>query len=57
VIQILFHFVGGVFLSLLITENYGYKALWPIIVATSIPPALAELSMVIRIHVLKSTPY
>jgi uncharacterized membrane protein YoaK (UPF0700 family) len=57
VIQILFHFVGGVFLSLLITENYGYKALWPIIVATSIPPALAELSMVIRIRVLKSTPY
>ena len=56
-IQILFHFVGGVFLSLLITQNFGYQALWPIVIATSLPPALAELSMLIRIHVLKSTPY
>ena len=56
-IQILFHFIGGVFLSLLITENFGYEALWPIIVSTSIPPAVAEIFMLFRIHALKSTPY
>ena len=56
-IQILYHFVGGVFLSLLITRNFGYQALWPIIISTSFPPAIAEVSMLIRIHILKSAPY
>ena len=56
-IQILYHFVGCVFLSLLITQNFGYQALWPIIISTSFPPAIAEVSMLIRIHILKSTPY
>lgn len=56
-IQILFHFVGSIFLSLFITENWGYQALWPIIIACSFPPAFSEIAMIIRVRFLKSTPY
>lgn len=41
-IQIFFHFIGGIFISWLITNNWNYEAVWPIVVCTSLPTALAE---------------
>jgi len=55
--QILFHFIGSLFLSWLITQNWGYTALWPIIISCNIPTALAEVGMLVSIYVLKTTVY
>ena len=55
--HILFHFVGGVFLSMLIHQNWGYQALWPIVVSCSFPTAMLEVGLWVRTRVLKSAPY
>jgi hypothetical protein len=51
--HILFHATGSIFLSWLITQNWDVTALWPIILATSLPTALLEFSIIIGIYVLK----
>ena len=57
VFQILFHFVGSIFLSMFITQNWGYQALWPIIISCSFPPAFAEFAMFVRLNVMRIGPY
>jgi hypothetical protein len=55
--QIFFHFAGGIFLSWLITENWHYKALWPIVISCNIPTALIEFILLLNVHVFKTTVY
>jgi Transmembrane protein len=54
-LQIFFHFIGGIFMSWLITNNWSYQALWPIVVATSLPPALSEICVIIVINAFRSS--
>ena len=55
--QIFFHFIGGIFLSLIITQYWGYNALWPVVVTTSFPPMFAEIYMLVKIYHLKTAPF
>ena len=55
--QIFFHFIGSIFLSWLITENWNVSALWPIVISCNLPTALAEVGMLFSIFVLKSVVY
>eukprot|EP01039_Chlorochromonas_danica_P002343 gene2342-2565_t len=57
VIHIFFHFVGGIFLSWLITLHWSYHALWPIVVSCNLPTALYELSVLLGIYVFKVIVY
>jgi len=57
IIQIAFHFTGSIFLSWMITEIWTYDALWPIVVSTSIPTALIEVTMLLAIYVFKIVVY
>ena len=52
--QILFHAMGSIFLSWVITENWDYTTLWPIIICTSLPTALVEISISVNTYVLKN---
>ncbi len=52
-LQILFHFVGGILLSWVITEHWTYEALWPIVIATNIPTALIEVWLLMSIHIFR----
>jgi hypothetical protein len=56
-VQILFHFIGSLLLSWLITETWNYKALWPIVICTNLPTALVEVAVLIGIYVLKILVY
>lgn len=56
-IQIFFHFVGSIFLSWLITDNWNYEALWPIIATCNLPPALCEIVILLGIHMFKVIIY
>ena len=56
-IQIAFHFVGGIFLSWLITEHWNYLALWPIVISTNLPPALAEITLLVMNGITKNVLY
>jgi hypothetical protein len=56
-LQIFFHFVGGIFLSWLLTSNWNYKALWPIVIACNLPTALYELCVLLGVHVFKIIIY
>lgn len=42
--QIFFHFIGSLFLSWLITENWNYAALWPIVIRCGAARCLCCLS-------------
>jgi hypothetical protein len=53
ILQIFFHATGSILLSWLITQNWGYTTLWPIVACTSIVPALFELAVIVSIYVLK----
>jgi hypothetical protein len=55
--QIFFHFIGSIFLSWLITQNWHYSALWPIVISCNIPTALAEFGMILSIYVFKTIVY
>ncbi len=55
--QIFFHFIGSVLLSWLITQNWNYEALWPIVLSCNLPTALYEIAMLLGIHVLKVIVY
>ena len=52
--QILFHFIGGIFLSWLITDNWNYQALWPIVISSNLPTALAELFQLLVVKVFRA---
>mgnify|MGYP001426863716 CR=1 FL=1 len=51
--QIFFHAVGSIFLCWVITENWQYTSLWPIIASTSIPTAIVELGIGLNNYVMK----
>ena len=53
VMHIMFHAVGSILLSWLITQNWGYTTLWPIVACTNLPPALFELGILFGTLVLK----
>eukprot|EP01038_Epipyxis_sp_PR26KG_P008267 gene8267-11190_t len=55
--QILFHFIGSIFLSWLITNNWHYKALWPIIVSCNLPTALCEIMVILSVTVFRVISY
>jgi hypothetical protein len=55
--QILFHFIGSIFLSWLITDNWNYLALWPIVVSCSLPTAIAEIFVLVVSNIRKSLLY
>lgn len=55
--QILFHFIGGILLSWLVTDIWNYKALWPIVIACNMPTALFEIVIVFAIKVMKIIVY
>lgn len=55
--QIVFHFIGSIFLSWLITDNWSYHALWPIVVSCNIPTALIEIMYLLSLHVFRTTVY
>ena len=40
--QILSHFIGGILLCWLITNNWNSETLWPIIITTNLPTGLIE---------------
>lgn len=52
--QILFHFIGGIFLSWLITDNWNYQALWPIVISSNLPTALAEIFQILVVKVFRA---
>mmetsp|Transcript_32458 Transcript_32458/g.30942 ORF Transcript_32458/g.30942 Transcript_32458/m.30942 type:complete len:141 (-) Transcript_32458:8-430(-) len=49
-IHILFHFIGSIFLSLFITENWSYESLFPIIIASNFIPTLFEVWFIIKVY-------
>lgn len=55
--QIFFHFIGSIFLSWQITQNWHYSALWPIVISCNLPTALAEVGMILSIYVFKTVVY
>ena len=52
--QILFHFIGCIFLSWLITNNWNYQALWPIVISSNLPTALAEIFQMLVVKVFRA---
>lgn len=56
-IHIFFHFVGSIFLSWLITATWSSHALWPIVLATNLPSAVYELSIILGIYVFRIIIY
>ncbi len=56
-LHIFFHFLGSIFLSWLITENWNYKALWPIVISCNLPTALYEVGILAAIHVFRIIVY
>lgn len=56
-IHIFFHFVGSIFLSWLITATWSSHALWPIVLATNLPSAVYELSIILGIYVFRTIIY
>ena len=55
VLQVFFHATGGIFLSWLITQNWHYDALWPIIVCTNFPTAMIEAGVMLSIYFFKNS--
>lgn len=55
--QIFFHFIGSIMLSWCITENWNYKALWPIVITCNLPTALYEIGVLLAIYVFKTIVY
>lgn len=55
--QIFFHFIGSIFLCWLITENWSYKALWPIVISCNLPTALYEVGILLSIFVFRIIVY
>ena len=53
ILQVFFHATGGIFLSWLITQNWHYDTLWPIIVCTNFPTAIIEIGVILSIYVFK----
>ena len=53
VLQVFFHAAGGIFLSWLITQNWHYEALWPIIICTNFPTAIIEIAVILSIYIFK----
>ena len=53
--QILVHATGSIFLSWLITQNWHYDKLWPIIIFTNFPTALIEVGIILAVYVFKVT--
>ena len=51
--QILFHATGSIFLSWLITQNWHYDTLWPIIICTNFPTAIIEVGIILAVYVFK----
>jgi hypothetical protein len=56
-IQIFCHFVGSIFLSWLITEQWTYRALWPIVLCCNLPTALYEIAIILGIKVFRIIVY
>jgi hypothetical protein len=56
-LQIFFHFCGGVFLSWLVTGEWSYRALWPIIITCNFPTAIYELTILLGVHYFKILAY
>ncbi len=56
-LQIFFHFVGSIFLSWLITQQWSYKALWPVVLSCNLPTAIYEISILLGIYVFRIIIY
>ena len=56
-IQIIFHFIGGIFLSFIITQYWGYYALWPVVITCNFPPLLSEIYMLVKLYVIRTAPF
>ncbi|RYH14015.1 hypothetical protein EON65_34325 [archaeon] len=52
-LNIFLHFVGSVFLSWLITQQWTYRALWPLVVCTNLPSALYEIIVLFGINIFR----
>jgi len=52
-IQIICHFVGGLFMTWFILGRWHYKTLWPIVLCSSFITGITELCVVFATYVLK----
>mmetsp|Transcript_11121 Transcript_11121/g.16765 ORF Transcript_11121/g.16765 Transcript_11121/m.16765 type:complete len:139 (+) Transcript_11121:24-440(+) len=52
-IQICCHFIGSILLCWVITNVWHYSSIWPIIICTNLTTALAEVFVLLGIHVFK----
>lgn len=41
--QILFHLIGGILFSWVVTDLWHYQAIWPIVLCTNVPTVLLEM--------------
>lgn len=57
ILQIIFHFIGGIFLSWVITDIWDYRAIWPIVISCNLPTALVEGVLLFLIFGLKVIVY
>lgn len=53
VVQILFHFVGGILVSTFIHERWPYTQLWPLVICFNFPTALIEIGVLLATHVFQ----
>lgn len=51
--QIIVHFVGGVVTSRFIVDNWGFEALWPIVVCCNLPSAILELWIILSVSCIR----
>jgi hypothetical protein len=52
-IQIAFHFIGGLFLSWMITNYWNYEALWPIVICSNLPTAISEVVHILIVNIFR----